>query len=46
MALKDIYYAENILDPKINAQYPSRGQKIQNTEFIDRNVGTEHSAKF
>ena len=49
MALKDIYYVEYILDPKINAQYLSRGKQIQNTEFIDkfatRYVGTEHSAK-
>jgi hypothetical protein len=49
MVLKDIYYAADILDPKINAQYLSREEHVQNTEFIDKfatiNVDTEHSAK-
>jgi len=49
MASKDFYYAEYTLDQKINAQYISREEQIQNTEFIDkvatRNFGTEHSAK-
>lgn len=50
MASKDFYYAEYTLDQKINAQYISREEQIQNTEFIDkvatRNFGTEHSAKW
>jgi hypothetical protein len=49
IVLKDIYYAADILDPKINAQYLSREEQVQNTEFIDKvatiNVGIEHSAK-
>jgi hypothetical protein len=49
MALKVIYYAEYNLDRKINAQYLSREEQIQNTEFTDkvvtRDVVTEHSAK-
>jgi hypothetical protein len=49
VVLKDIYCAVYILDQKINAQYLSREEQVQTTEFLDkvvtRNVGFEHLAK-
>jgi hypothetical protein len=49
IALKHIYYAAHVLDPKFNGECLSRDEQIQGTEFIDkvatRKFGAEHLAE-